>query len=127
MFNIPEVTFKVSENPYGYGAKLIVMTDEVVSFAKAIKPKFDAAYQKAQKHVSLSLMHSTGEGSWRRNNGPDNCIQADILGRLNAQIDLLASGKNQSEGWSGIGHISERDWKLITLYLDDLINQNLKN
>lgn len=88
----------------------IVVTPEIIEFAKTALPFAKQLRDVAKGMERLALHASGGEASWRRNGGPKKSIRADRLVHIVNFLDLLTQGRN-ANSWDG--WIDQAEWKSI--------------
>lgn len=112
-FTIPSVQFTPQAVVGNFPNELheaIVVTPELIEFAKAALPRASQLRDEAKGFERIALSASRGEGSWRRNGGPKKSIKADNLVHIVNLLTLLSSGKN-ANSWDG--WIDHTEWNSI--------------
>ena len=99
----------------------IVVTHELIEFAKFVLPQIRIERDFAKGIERLAIHNSSGESSWRRNEGLKKSIRADKLTHVVNLLELLQNGKN-SNSWSG--WIDRSEWNSIVSVIKSFIEIN---
>lgn len=110
---IPAVTFSnqsVISNYPQEKHEAVDVTPALVVFAARALPIAQQNFRSAKIRERLALTASSGEASWKQNDGPRKAMKADRLGHIVNFLETLTRGKN-ANGWDG--WIDRAEWLSI--------------